>query len=89
MLRIHESPYCGSWFPADPAELTGLMAEVFEASLKRTAQAFPPAPLALVVPHAAPVYSGTVAAAAYRNLRENGASRVILLGFSHGHHRAF
>jgi AmmeMemoRadiSam system protein B/AmmeMemoRadiSam system protein A len=88
MLRVHESPYCGSWFPADPSELTGLMGEVFQASLKRTAQTFPTAPLAFVVPHAAPVYSGKVAAAAYRNLRENGASRVILLGFSHRrHHR--
>jgi len=37
----------------------------------------------MVVPHAAPQYSGTVAAAAYRHLRNADPPRVFILGFSH------
>jgi AmmeMemoRadiSam system protein B/AmmeMemoRadiSam system protein A len=36
-----------------------------------------------VAPHAAPLYSGTVAAAAYRHLQLAGPERIFLLGFSH------
>jgi MEMO1 family protein len=36
-----------------------------------------------VVPHAGPMYSGTVAAAVYRCLQADRPSRVVILGFSH------
>lgn len=38
---------------------------------------------AFIVPHAAPAYSGAVAASAYRHVRESNPSRIVLLGFCH------
>lgn len=79
----HLSPYGGSWYPGDPGELGALLDDLFATSARRTGRYLAPRPLAFVVPHAGLVYSGTVAAAAYRHLRAEPPRRVIVLGFSH------
>jgi AmmeMemoRadiSam system protein B/AmmeMemoRadiSam system protein A len=85
---VHRPPFCGTWYPEDRGELGGLLDEVYERTAKRTAQ-FARDAVAVVVPHAAPVYSGAVAAAAYRCLEQRAVSRVVLLGFCHRRrHRA-
>jgi hypothetical protein len=79
----HLSPYAGSWYPGEPDELRPLLDEQFEASRRRAGTYLAPRPLAFVVPHAGLMYSGTVAAAAFRHLAAEPPERVILLGFPH------
>ncbi len=83
MASIHASPFSGSWYPGRPAELEALLERLFDCSLKRTGPSLLPRPLAFVVPHAGLVYSGTVAASAYRHLQAAKPERVFILGFSH------
>ena len=78
----HISPCAGSWYPGDRMELEGLLEDRFAESERRTDPLLGGA-LGYVVPHAGPAWSGTVAAAAYRSLREQLAERVVVLGFSH------
>ncbi len=80
---VHESPYAGSWYPGDPAELEQLLARTFAGSEARTGRCAVPCPAGFVVPHAGLVYSGTVAAAAWRQIRVAQPARVVLIGFSH------
>ncbi len=79
----HVSPYSGTWYPADAAELRELLARLFEVSRNRTGQFLAPNAAAFVVPHAGLVYSGTVAAAAYRHLAAAPPECVVVLGFAH------
>jgi len=79
----HVSPYSGSWYPEDPAELGQLLGQLFESSERRTGSYMAPNPAGFVVPHAGLIYSGTVAAAAYRHMLIARPGRVVLLGFAH------
>ncbi len=82
MTSVRNAAVAGQFYPADPAVLQRDV-----DSLLAAAPAHPDAspPKALVVPHAGYVYSGPVAAGAYRLLSNGEApySRVILLGPSH------
>ena len=71
------------WYPGRRAELEALLDELFASSLNRTGHSVLPRPLAFVVPHAGLVYSGTVAASAYRCMGAAKPDRVFILGFSH------
>ncbi len=79
----HVSPYSGSWYPGRPSELRELLDDLFQNSARRTGPCLIPHAAGFVVPHAGLVYSGTVAAAAYRHIEAAGTSRVVLLGFVH------
>jgi MEMO1 family protein len=79
----HATPFSGSWYPGQRAELEALLDRLFDCSLKRTGPSLLPRPLAFVVPHAGLVYSGTVAASAYRHLQSAQPERVFILGFTH------
>lgn len=75
----------GSWYPGSPALLLATA-----RNLMRQAGAAPMPygrPVALVVPHAGWVYSGPVAAAAFRILRPASFTRVVVMAPSH--HAAF
>jgi hypothetical protein len=80
---VHVSPFSGSWYPAGAAELGSLLGQLFAESERRTGPYLPSRASAFVVPHAGLVYSGAVAAAAYRHLRAATPERVVVLGFSH------
>ncbi|MGH9321674.1 MAG: AmmeMemoRadiSam system protein B, partial [Vicinamibacteria bacterium] len=83
------SPFAGTWYPRDPAELSStveaMLAEAPRAELGGRL-------LALISPHAGLRYSGPVAAAGYRLLMEPAASAgegfesALLLGPSHHVH---
>ncbi|MGH9664773.1 MAG: AmmeMemoRadiSam system protein B, partial [Bryobacteraceae bacterium] len=83
MAAVHVSPYTGAWYPGDALELRGMLDRHSAESARRTGSFLLPGGVAFVVPHAAPQYSGTVAAAVYRHLAAAGVRRVMLLGFSH------
>jgi len=83
MAAIHNSPYAGSWYPGRREELAEMTAGLFAASRERIGDQLLPHGLGFVVPHAGLRYSGTVACAAWRHIRERGPKRVVLLAFAH------
>lgn len=78
--KIRESVIAGSWYPGNPTTLKHDIERYLE-------QARPPAITgdlrALIVPHAGYMYSGGVAAHAYRLLRDHSFDRVLILAPSH------
>lgn len=82
-VASHVSSLAGSWYPGDPAALRDLLANVQDRSETRTGKFVRKGALGFIVPHAAPMYSGTVAASVYRHVRASGAARIFVLGFSH------
>jgi AmmeMemoRadiSam system protein B/AmmeMemoRadiSam system protein A len=83
MIATHRSPFSGAWYPERAADLERLLEQRFEASLHRTGRFLLPGALGYIVPHAAPAYSGTVAAAVYRCLQRQRPERIVLLAFPH------
>jgi MEMO1 family protein len=83
MSAVHASPYSGTWYSGNREELTSLIGELFERSEARTGPCVLGGARGFVVPHAGLVYSGAVAAAAYRYVERMRPARVIILGFSH------
>lgn len=79
--NVRRAAVAGMFYPAE-AELLARQVDDFVAQSPRGPER---RPKALVVPHAGYVYSGPVAASAYRLLREAAESirRVVLLGPSH------
>jgi hypothetical protein len=60
-----------------------MLGRMFEESAKRTGAEMWPGAIAFVVPHAGLMYSGGVAAAAYRHMQAGRPRRVFILGFCH------
>jgi AmmeMemoRadiSam system protein B/AmmeMemoRadiSam system protein A len=79
----HVTPYAGSWYPGEAAELRALVDRLFADSEQRAGRFLAPRPTAFVVPHAGLRYSGTVSAAAWRHIRAAQPERIVLIGFSH------
>jgi AmmeMemoRadiSam system protein B len=84
-MSIRRPAVAGTWYPDAPDRLTAQV----EAHLARAAgegKHTPPAEsqfLALIVPHAGLIYSGLVAAHAYRLLRGFNCDAAVLVGPSH------
>jgi hypothetical protein len=80
---VRPAAVAGLFYPQDPRELRDTISHLLDAAVPGSAGG--PAPKALIVPHAGYVYSGAVAATAYRQLRDSGASidHVVLIGPSH------
>jgi AmmeMemoRadiSam system protein B/AmmeMemoRadiSam system protein A len=83
MATVHNSPFSGSWYPEQAADLERLLDERFEESCRRTGPYLTPEGIGFVTPHAGPFYSGTVAAAVYRSLERLQPERIVLLAFPH------
>lgn len=86
-FRVRPAAVAGTFYPADPDALRALVRASFATSVPAADDA--PVPEAIVVPHAGLVYSGPIAASAYRRVAPGGGTieRVVLLGPSH--HVAF
>ena len=82
-MKIRPPAVAGSFYPADATELRDLLDRCFADSVAPHPDEV--APQALVVPHAGLVYSGPIAASAYRRLEtvRHAIRRVVLLGPSH------
>src|SRR5688572_29977500 len=70
----------GSWYPDDPARLAK---DVDRYVAEATVDVPPRSPLALIAPHAGLMYSGPVAAFAYKAVRSMSYRAVVLVGPSH------
>ncbi len=80
MTRIRKPAVADMFYPADAVELRNMVDHFLTAAEPITAS-----PKAIIVPHAGYVYSGAVAASAYKTLESvrNRINRVVLLGPSH------
>ena len=80
MTTIRYPAVAGTFYPADPQELRGVV-----RSLLAAARPTGSAPKAMIVPHAGYIYSGPIAASAYSLLREvrGRIKRIVLLGPAH------
>lgn len=74
----------GSWYPADPSVLKATLdAHLAHAEAAGSGHPSEAALVSLIVPHAGLVYSGSVAACAYRLLHSRGFDVAVLVGPSH------
>jgi MEMO1 family protein len=77
---IRDNSGAGTWYPANPRDLR----QTIDLYLSK---ANPPLPegkiIAGIVPHAGYIYSGQVAAYAYKLIQNASFKRVVLVGFSH------
>ena len=78
--QAREPAVAGAFYPADPGELQKAVSAYLEAAEARPAAG---RLIALIAPHAGYVYSGAVAAHAYRHIGERSVDTVILIGASH------
>ncbi|HET9730328.1 MAG TPA: AmmeMemoRadiSam system protein B [Acidimicrobiia bacterium] len=79
---VRQPAVAGLFYPEDPVELAALVDD-FLACAPRTDGGAPPK--AIVAPHAGLIYSGPIAASAYRSIacRRDEVTRVIVLGPAH------
>ncbi|HZF55713.1 MAG TPA: AmmeMemoRadiSam system protein B [Polyangiaceae bacterium] len=80
-LKVRRAAVAGSFYPADPQELRAAVQGYLEKAEGREA----PAPKAIIAPHAGYIYSGPVAATAYKGIwsARGQIKRVVLLGPAH------
>jgi MEMO1 family protein len=80
MPAAHISPYAGTWYPERASELEKLLDDCFA---RPACAPTPSGALGFIVPHAAPQWSGPVAAAVYREIERQRPERIVVLGFPH------
>ena len=77
MQAVRAPVVAGSFYPREPVQLRTTVARLFAEAREG------PRPKALIAPHAGYIYSGPVAASAFRRVVEAPIFRVVLLGPSH------
>src|SRR5689334_12385553 len=80
MVHVRRAAVAGTWYPGTKATLTAAL-DAHLAAVDRTS--VPLCPRALIAPHAGLMYSGPVAAHAYRLVRDCGYAAAVLVGPSH------
>ena len=80
-LSVRAPAVAGSFYPADPDVLRGQVDQLLAGAPAPTLGAARPA--AVIVPHAGYVYSGSIAALAYRLLAGAQVDKVVLVGPTH------
>jgi len=80
MDSIRKPAVAGAFYPDDPDELRSMISGFLDAAKVKK---IPGTLRALIVPHAGYIYSGPVAAYAYRLVAEKSYRKVVLLGPSH------
>jgi len=79
-MSIRRSIIAGSWYPGEAAKLKAEVEKYLAAAKTFSSDS---ELLGIVVPHAGLMYSGPVAAYAYKNLKGLGIKTVVLIGPSH------
>ncbi|MBC7231905.1 MAG: AmmeMemoRadiSam system protein B [Chloroflexi bacterium] len=75
---IRQPAVAGMFYPADPAELQAMVDHLLQQAKQE-----PQEPLALIVPHAGYVYSGAVAAAAFKQLEGRKYEAIVVVAGNH------
>lgn len=79
-MSIRKSIIAGSWYPGEAARLKAEIQKYLEAAKPFSSSS---KLLGVVAPHAGLMYSGPVAAFAYKNLKGLGIKTVVMIGPSH------
>ena len=79
MLPVRRAAVAGSWYPAHPDAL----AREVDRYLAASGEPLPGQPIAIIAPHAGLMYSGPIAAYAYKPLRGRDIDVAVLVGPSH------
>jgi len=79
---VRQPAVSGMFYPSDPNALTADIRSMLDEA---ETVPVPGRLIALVVPHAGLMYSGPVAACAYKHLHRNSYARAVLVGASHRH----
>jgi len=82
--EVHEATGAGQWYPADPVQLANMVDGFLEQAQLESASAAEP--IALIVPHAGYIYSGQVAAYAYKKVQGVRYDTVVVIGDTHTGH---
>lgn len=79
---VHPCQGGNMWFPGDPEQLAA-MVDSYLAEAEKDAEKIEGEPIALIVPHAGYIYSGWVAAHAYRQIEGLDYDTVVVIGDTH------
>lgn len=79
---IHACQGADMWFPGDPDKLAA-MVDGYLAEAEKNSEKLQGEPVALIVPHAGYIYSGWVAAYAYRQIKGLAYDTVVVIGDTH------
>ncbi|MDI6739910.1 MAG: AmmeMemoRadiSam system protein B [Candidatus Edwardsbacteria bacterium] len=79
-MNLRKSIIAGSWYPGEPAKLKSEINKYLGAAKESAEKS---ELLGIIVPHAGYMYSGPVAAYAYKNLAGRDIKTVVLIGPSH------
>lgn len=83
-MRLRRAAVAGTWYPGTAEALAAAVDRHLAAAAGAAPDDRPPGHLrALVAPHAGLIYSGTVAAHAYRRIRRESFDVIVLVGPSH------
>ncbi len=77
--QIHHCSGAGQWFPADPEKLRKMV----DAYLDQAERRVEAEPIAIVVPHAGYVFSGQVAAYAFKEVEGADYDVIVVIGDTH------
>ena len=83
MTHVRHAAVAGMFYPGSPRELDTMVRQMLSEAAPESPKG--PVPKAIIAPHAGYVYSGPIAATAYKLLadRRRDWHRVVLLGPSH------
>lgn len=79
---IHACQGADMWYPGDPEKLAA-MVDSYLADAQKDAEKIGGEPIALIVPHAGYIYSGWVAAYAYRQIEGLDYDTIVVIGDTH------
>lgn len=79
--EYRQSPHAGTWYPGSESELRGVITDYLNAVRSRVHGDI----VGLISPHAGYVYSGPIAAYAYKSVEGREYDVVIVIGPSHRH----
>jgi AmmeMemoRadiSam system protein B/AmmeMemoRadiSam system protein A len=79
---VHPCQGGDRWFPGDPGQLAA-MVDSYLAEAEKDAEKVEGEPIALIVPHAGYIYSGWVAACAYRQIEGFDYDTIVVIGDTH------
>ncbi len=82
-VTVRKSPIAGSWYPGDEQSLRTMIHDLLG---KAPVSDVKGRPFGVIAPHAGIQFSGQAAAAAFKTLKGDHISRVVLLGPSHYTH---
>lgn len=79
-IEVRRPAVAGSFYPGNPVELSKLLAQFYSETEKKS---LPGHPLAVIAPHAGYIYSGKIAAAAFKQLEGETYDTVVVISPSH------